>query len=157
ASSGASGLAQSRFVKFNYEDRPDPIWHYTSTILGYSWERLISIVTSVGGSVVKTYHIDYEPNRPDLQSRVKTVRECAPEGTGEVCKGPTTFTYLEAPSAQTGTSSFVFGAGGSAGAAVGAITADVDGDGRDDILAFSYNDFGAAWLLARRPHVSTMG
>jgi RHS repeat-associated protein len=152
--------APTRFVKFNYEDRPDPMWHYTSGVLGYSWERLTGVVTSLNDQVVKTYHVDYEPLRADHQSRITSIRECAPEGKGEVCKGPTTFKYLEAPTTAGPTANFVAGGGTEA---VGAITLDIDGDGRDDILAFQYGtvtNLGttfAQWELAKNPHRTMAG
>lgn len=84
----------SRFVAFDYEARPDVQKHFSAGVAGYSTQRLTAIETLVGGPA-RIYHIDYEADRPDLESRVKAIRECSPSANGEVCMPATQFSYSE--------------------------------------------------------------
>jgi len=138
----------SRFVRFTYEDRPDALHHYVSGVQGFSQSRLKSVDTYVEASLVKSYHLAYQPpqvsqpNQPIASDskQLQSVTECAPDAaTGvEVCKKPTLLDYyaedppdndsLGKPTPGSGNEEF------------GVVVLDSDGDGADEFLTADHLD-----------------
>lgn len=124
----------SRFVRFFYEDRPDPIHHYLAGAEGFSTHRLKQVKTYVEDTLVKTYILDYEQVTSG-SSQVSSIQECAPdEATGDtVCKGKTSFEYFAHRELNRELDTKPTDAHPASG--VPPIVLDSDGDGMDEILS----------------------
>ncbi len=113
----------NRLVQFDYETRDDPqIAFLQGGVSFFSPDRLSRIRTSVNGTPVKNYHLQYAPG---TVSQVAQISECA-GADDTTCKAPTKFQYAEDHGFST-----PFGLGlnfASAG------QLDADGDGIPDFL-----------------------
>ncbi|WP_436532399.1 RHS repeat-associated core domain-containing protein [Actinoplanes sp. HUAS TT8] len=133
---GTVTQAHDRSVRFVYENRPDG-WSTSSRGLNeQEFRRLTAVETQVGGAVVRRYRVEYAA-RTDL-SRVSRLRECTLDGTTEVCKPPTTFTYDDSegflPPDDFGTVPLIFGNGLGSDTVGHTIVLDINGDGLDDLI-----------------------
>lgn len=93
-------------IDFVYEDRgmhdgrKDILWRYKAGNEYSITKRLAHINTSVNGSAVKRFELEYEHSPSTSRSRLKTLTECAfsQSGSSEVCTRPTEFSYREGES-----------------------------------------------------------
>ncbi len=90
-------------VKFEYEDRSDPVATYYAGVLHRIGSRVSRIRTFFADKVlgtnpqgnaylVREYRLHYEEDGAGI-SRLSSIEECAPSGSTVVCKAPTTFDY----------------------------------------------------------------
>jgi RHS repeat-associated protein len=129
--SHTNGLAGDQWAEFDYEDRPDPKYHFVDGARGFSLRRLTSVTTVIGGNPVRKYVVSYAAGAP--QSRVESVEECS--GNGARCKPATTFDYEPPGSYQPIDSSWL-----NVGTSEEIVsTLDQDGDGRTDVVVWVPN------------------
>jgi len=79
-------------VKFNYEDRPDPIRGYLAGHPKRILKRLKQVDIQIDGSteIVHSYELIYVFSRSSHRSHVKAIKEC---GTNEQCLPPVQFDW----------------------------------------------------------------
>lgn len=147
----------TRWVKFNYEPRPDNFGGYLSGGEGVINQRLTSIVTGLDEEVdgkpvaepILVYSFSYRQSTNSGRSLLTTVRECAHDTTGVLyCRLPTTFTWDDIPIRYA--DPFAYGVPGIAAddrrtwrseaktpqVAPYTVSHDYDGDGRDEIVFY---------------------
>lgn len=135
-----TGFAPQASVVFDYESRPDAIEKYFSGDVVRSTVRLKTIHTKIASQTpdVLTYSLSYGTSPSSNFSRLTSVTECA----GATCLPPTVIGWdnsgvstnsyvVNRAITRSGPSSTVYD-GTNAG--VGRVSADVNGDGLDDIV-----------------------
>jgi choice-of-anchor A domain-containing protein/RHS repeat-associated protein len=135
----------SRFVRFSYDARPDPIFHYVGGVQGYSERRLGQIDVEVQSDLVTRYELEYRDVTAGT-SQLLSLRECAPDAAANAnamkCKEKSFFSYHEDFKRDPVESSFpTITADEVAYAGVEPypqIFLDANGDGLDDILWVRY-------------------
>jgi hypothetical protein len=147
----------TRWVRFNYEARPDTYGGHLNGAEGLINQRLASIATGmdveVDGKQVERplleYGLSYRQSANSGRSLLTTVRECAYETTGaRYCRIPTMFTWLDSAVRYADPKAYdpsMFAAikrspwqQGVATPEVApySVSHDYDGDGRDEIVFF---------------------
>jgi RHS repeat-associated protein len=160
--------AQPRKVAFDYEDRPnDRDWseNFAGGIRYRVTKRLKAIklwapAPSIS-SLVRSYKLDYLPSETSSRSLLTAVRECDEEASPVVCMPPVQFTYDRGDKEfaqsfrriNTGlTGPLKPGTYGASNIDI----ADVDGDGRDDVLyEFEGNGITPQYMASRSNAPST--
>lgn len=147
------GIAFTRTVAFEYaNNRPDPVELWQNGTLTRTRRLLTRIAMYAPAadkapqSLVRSYRVDYETSPTTKRSRVTRMRLCD-GGAVEVCLPPTTFAY---PPDYEGDIGPAFEQKAYAGFDVFDLTgglialhiADVNGDGRDDVV---YRQRGGQW------------
>ncbi|NET24404.1 polymorphic toxin-type HINT domain-containing protein [Okeania sp. SIO1I7] len=146
-----SGVAPQRLVKFDYEDRDDKIIVYAGGSKAETTRRLAHIKTYVdldgdgsnlaaATNLVKDYHLIYEYGPGTNFSRLIDLQECDSAGA---CLPATKLTYQDGELAFSESSKWNDDFGNisthpwqwNAGDYI-RLMADVDGDGREDIVGF---------------------
>lgn len=151
-SNPAAGVAASHRIAFVYETRPSSEVDitYVAGTPAQLVVRLDRIDVFHGTSLLRRYDLAYEPAlSASGRSRLASVQECGRGGTD--CLAPTVFRW------QNGTPGF--GAAWSVGAAIPAGTAlwshqqlnsaDINGDGRDDLIYAAGGTMAAATIRYR--------
>ncbi|HSH41378.1 MAG TPA: FG-GAP-like repeat-containing protein, partial [Arenicellales bacterium] len=147
---GNAGQSVSPHLKvaFEYEPRADIVRAFSNGMAFKVTQRLASIKTYAGGSLVRDYRLGYDVSPDTEQSRLLSLTECAYDGS---CYNPTTFNW-QSPG-KSWVNDYAFGApddlydpqGGSRGVLV-----DLDNDGRTDWVTAVVESGGAtqlgAWL-----------
>ncbi|MES1188162.1 MAG: SpvB/TcaC N-terminal domain-containing protein, partial [Myxococcales bacterium] len=141
-------LGNSRYIKFAYEKRPDPRFHFVAGTRAASSLRLTTITTYVGSDPLNRYHFNYQP-RADRESQVSRITYCADEGDHEKCLKPTSFAYRETQSELTLPVQF---RSALPSPVRGIVPLDMDGDGRSELLQAEGQD----WLLVDPSHPSSV-
>lgn len=144
----ATGLAPSRFLNFEYDDRPDVLRGYRHGVRFEQRRLLRAIESTVHGQTFRRYELSYGQNGSSGRSKLEAIRECAGDG---VCKPPTRFEWsqsLEGFEPYVENKATIPKATGAAYHTF--IGMDVDGDGLDDLV---YPD-AAQWnvIFARDVH-----
>lgn len=86
-----TGMKPGRRIAFSYDtERPDPSVSFIAGSQVLSRSRITQITTSVGGEMVKTYHIGYQTSDLTGQSLISQISECGIDGS---CFSPTTFSW----------------------------------------------------------------
>lgn len=137
AGSTVTSLPTRREIRLVYENRPDAIEVFVSglrLLKGQRLRRIESWAPNEAGAttLIRTYELTYRSSIASQRSLLESIREC--DGSN-VCKPATTFNYTE------GDDSFADwtiagnpGAYSNVASALGWQVAEVDGDGRDDLL-----------------------
>jgi hypothetical protein len=136
-------------VRFVYETRPatDQTPLYEAGSLIKTTQRLIEIQTYTGESLVMRYTIGYETSASTRYSRVASLTLC---DTVAVCLPATTFTWQNTAIAYTRAYHQTDSSGPfwRAGDGHEVMAADVNGDGRTDVIAIGHSYYGARVLLS---------
>lgn len=123
--SGA-GLGPNNSVRFVYEARPDSVPGYFAGSLVKSMQRLTTLQTYAGTTLAKEYRLAYASSPSSNRSRLTSLTECAlPDNS---CKPPLSLTWSEF-------GAYSFGSGSSWTSLAASFLADVNGDGRADMVA----------------------
>lgn len=92
--------------------------------------------------ILTRYWLSYGVNATTKQSQLETVQECPLVGPTEFCKPPLTFSYSGTTHTYEDRLVLSTASGGSTFPQLGIVPADLNGDGRDDLL---YRDGAGAW------------
>jgi hypothetical protein len=145
----AKSLADSAWVTFEYEDRPDPQAGYSGGHETSLKRRLKSIKTSSGSSVLHTYGLTYETGAVTGKSRLKKITQCAADG---VCLPPTVMSFGAEDTSYGSFNSFMFPENSPHRNAISAssesrtFVGDVNGDGKSDQIVMSAGGTVHTWL-----------
>lgn len=147
----AKGLADSAWVNFDYEDRPDRHAGYRAGYEMVMQRRLKSIQTVSGSSVLHNYTLVYETGPTSARSRLKRITQCAADGA---CLPPTVMDF-EAEDASLGRFYGIdkYFPDGSlhqqAAAELGVskvFLGDVNGDGKTDLIEMPAGGLVYTWI-----------
>ena len=146
----AAGLTPYNSVNFEYGPRTDFVSWYEGGSIVQTTQLLTRITTYAGASLMRAYNLGYDDKGAVGRSRLTSVQEC---GTDGVCLPVTTFGWQDG-----GTTSFA-GTGWvdtnqgypSAGTYPDLIAADINGDGKTDLIQ-QWNKDGTLYLM---PYLST--
>ncbi len=122
----ASGLAPNDSVQFVYETRPDIVPLYFAGSLIKNTQRLTKVQTYSGGTQTREYRLTYGTGATTNRSRIAGIAECALPNN--VCKPTINPTWSE-----YGSNAFNAGTNWTSQAA--GFLADVNGDGKADLIA----------------------
>ncbi|MFQ5470060.1 MAG: PKD domain-containing protein [Gammaproteobacteria bacterium] len=94
-SNNPAGLKANQKIEFGYTaSRDDPVQQYVRGALVAHNALLSSITTSVGGSLVKEYSIDYLPSHDTGRSIIDRITECNySDSVNTACKVPLSFKW----------------------------------------------------------------
>jgi len=132
----AAGMAANRFIRFDYAPRAYPIVAYEGGYPIHSDAVLTHVKTYLGDNLVLDYQLDYKPSPATGRDLLATLRVCGPDA----CIDPISFDYSEETlafdSAKTWCAGdFTAGQGWTLDKQPVTL-ADVNGDGRADIVGF---------------------
>lgn len=139
-SNSAAKIISNRSVVFNYSARSEAVSKYLGGVKIQQTALLSSINTYVNSTPVQNYRLAYNSNANNV-SQLESVMVC-PKSDSAVssCLTPTRFSWSESPSAYVGESTGLanhFGSDNGWTAALGGrYLADVNGDGKADIVGF---------------------
>lgn len=139
---GYNGTLGDRRVVFNYEDRPtgaginDRSSSYLAGGVTRQTKRLSSVVTYAGSEAVRSYVLNYGGGVSTTTGRslLRSVTDCAYDGTNWICRPPSTFAWQEGVASHTLKQANL--PMETAGTTVTAMTplGDMDGDGATEVL-----------------------
>lgn len=89
------GMKATRFVDFEYEDRPDPIVGFVGGRPIVLSRRLRAVVVRVADDVVRTYALAYRTSKATAQSCIAQVTETGAASFGAAALPPTRFTWQD--------------------------------------------------------------
>jgi hypothetical protein len=134
-------------IRFEYEEtRTDKMEGYYNGLVTTVSQRLASVSSYAGETLVRSYTPTYDVAPTTSQSRIVSIKECANDGSGSVeCLPETTFLYDGGGYATLGFSNskvnlvkgYTIGNGSWSAEDHPRMMADVDGDGLDDIVGFA--------------------
>lgn len=133
-----AGVSPQLSVRFNYAGRTDAINGYMAGSKITTSKRLASIKTYANEALVKEYRLGYDYSNASKRSRITEITECS----AQYCKSATTFTWqdrelgLNAVARTSDSLIFV----DEYGPRDDFMTGDFDGDGRDDLVRFNYDN-----------------
>lgn len=145
----AKGLADSAWVTFEYEDRPDPQAGYNGGHETSLKRRLKSIKTTSGSSVLHTYSLTYETGTVTGKSRLKKITQCAADGA---CLPPTVMKFEADDTSYGSFSSYDFPESSPHRRAAPeqglskTFLGDVNGDGRTDLIVMGAGGTIHTWI-----------
>ncbi|MEO8671008.1 MAG: RHS repeat-associated core domain-containing protein [Tahibacter sp.] len=152
---GTPALSPQRTVTFTYTDRTDDEAGYNRGVQSMLSKRLSKITSTIAGvGTYREYRLAYHASVASQRSLLGSVTECGGDGA---CLPATTFTWQEAPrvfgSNQREDTPIVAGNGKPLQArrklGAGLLMADVNGDGRDDIVYVKgATDTTRTWRIA---------
>ena len=142
-----AAVAANRSLTFRYAARPDVATRYVGGSAVTTRWRLAAIDTAVQTAIVHEYRLGYHASAPSGHSLLDSIALCDGTGTDATCLSPTTMAWPNAPPAFNQTSLMTALPGG----AEQIIPADVNGDGRGDLLHVS----ASQGSLVIQPYVST--
>ncbi len=140
------GVSHHLSVHIDYEDRPDSRYSFRHGTGFKQSQRVSSIRTMAGNTLVRRYVIGYDESEFSYQSRMKNLQECAGDGS---CFPPTQLTWatpefgFEVDHTWAPPAAMVDANGGMRGAMV-----DINGDGRTDWIIAIRNEQGQDSLAA---------
>lgn len=88
----------NRFVRFNYEDRPDPITDYSGGFPSVTSFRLKEIVVSVGEEVIRSYAMGYRTSIATKLSCLESVTHSGSSSAGAPTLPPTKMVWQDVAS-----------------------------------------------------------
>jgi RHS repeat-associated protein len=121
-------------VRFYYETRPDVVPYYEGGSVFKTTQRLKSVRTYAGATLVKEYLLAYDNDGVGGRSRLNSMQECGSDG---VCLPATSFFNWSGGGLYGFVPNTVFGwqGGGKPDMRWFNVT-DVNGDGKDDLISF---------------------
>ncbi len=132
----AAGLVPYASVRFRYEGRTDDTNGFLAGAKVSNRVRLAEVSTWHGNDLLREYRLEYEESGPTDTSLLKTITECAADGT---CLAPTTFEWES--SQDTGKfqiKAFHLPHGTpSVSDEENTLAADFNGDGQTDLIQFA--------------------
>ena len=131
------GLAAYNSIVFDYEARTDQDPDYIGGSVIKITQRLKTITVQSGASIVRSYNFSYDNAGYQGQTRLTSLSECA-DG---VCLPSTSFSW-QAAAGSSGFSSPIPWSYGNGG-----VLADVNGDGRDDLVRIDLINQGESGTL----------
>ncbi|MGH7486026.1 MAG: FG-GAP repeat domain-containing protein, partial [bacterium] len=150
ATNTGAGISTAPYkVKFIYEvvTRPDPIYGFDFGKQTYVPWRVQRIEVQSNSVVVRSYSLSYEPGGgAGGRSRLASIQECAASLSD--CLSATTFTWTNA------TAAFQAQQDPSQTVPAGLLVADLDGDGRDDLIYVSSATSGSGTWRIRKANAS---
>ncbi|MFQ6162314.1 FG-GAP-like repeat-containing protein [Sinorhizobium meliloti] len=130
----------NRFVRLDYEARPDPIGNYMGGALAETTLRLSAVSTYLADDIVGNYRLGYEASPSTGASRLTSVQLFDSEDASANGLSPSRFTYQTGANAFAGSQTWLQGAFTPANGwdpTDNPVTlADVNGDGLVDIVGF---------------------
>ncbi|NOU23905.1 MAG: hypothetical protein HOO90_00005, partial [Methylotenera sp.] len=128
-------------VQFTYETRPDPSTGYHAGSVMKSTKRMTNIKTYMNTTLVKDYRLTYEQGTATQRSRLKTLTECDGNTATPACLQAVNMSVTDSLAGFSTPLLWVNSYGVTSGGwAVGhhpRMMADVNGDGKDDVVGFS--------------------
>ncbi|MEM8960119.1 MAG: RHS repeat-associated core domain-containing protein [Acidobacteriota bacterium] len=143
-SNSATSFTGTRTVSFAWTARPDIYVHYVGGSEVTVAARLIGVTTKVGSTVAADYRLTYEtaPAPGTARSRLASVQRCDDTGTSAACLPATSFgRYQDLDPKFTGrtgvcTGCYTANQGWGDESKYPRTSADVNGDGRTDLVGF---------------------
>ncbi|MCK1383308.1 VCBS repeat-containing protein [Bradyrhizobium sp. 21] len=136
----SAGLAAYNSVQFVYASRPDAVPVYAAGLLVRPAVRLTNVQTYAGSTLISDYQLTYQQSSATNRSQLSSVKACA----GGACLPSTNFAWSSSDNAQFNSHTSAFVSGNWSGFTFA--TADVNGDGKADILAYFIGTSG--WSVA---------
>lgn len=134
------GSKPDRFIRFGYETRPDPITRYQAGSEITTTARLSTISTWLGKQLVAEWRLSYKPSAATGRSRLTGFQRFASAAAGATGLSPTNFAWSDGGNAFAGANQVLsgyFSAANNWDPQKNPVTlADVNGDGRVDIVGF---------------------
>ncbi|NUB45500.1 hypothetical protein GEU84_013965 [Fertoebacter nigrum] len=134
------GGVANRFVRFEYETRPDPMTHYVAGAEVTTALRLSAVSTWLGDDMVAHYRLGYEQSGATGRSRLVSFQRFDGADAAATGLSPTTFAWSDGANAFGASADWLqgdFTAANGWDATDNPVTlADVNGDGLMDIVGF---------------------
>ncbi len=149
-SNTSAQFAANRFVDFTWEKRPDISQRYVGGYGITTAARLSRITTRIANQVVSDYRLLYEAAPVTGRSRLKSIQEFDGLGSNARCLPATVFDWQSQgggflPVADLAAGSFTANQGWGDETRYPRTSADVNGDGRMDLVGFGASSAGAGF------------